>query len=406
MRIALLSQPANFHCRKWAAALVRAGAQVCVYSLDDRTEIPEVSVRQIPTSIRWGGRYRFPAYWTTAASLRRILADDRIDLLHPMGLTPFGLWGMWSGFRPLVPAAIGADVFDFLPRHLIPPGHLNWSAKKRNYLSYEKIKYILSKNIYRNWIIQLVAQSDALTCDNQPLQQALMQGFAARDVRLIRWGIPTASDSSGNDHWPHVARELGIPADARLLLAPRGANPFYGADIILQAFALLLSEASSLIHEKNIFSLMLTAGYPVSESIRRLAQQLAAMARFRLVERVFDAREMQALWSRTDVFISAPAYDGFSAAETEGRWAGALPVLNDIPAHREWADPDRNAWIVQPFTAENLAATLKQLIPQIEDLRPTVRRLSRDWIARYADLDRQAGQFLQLADRVIRKARQ
>jgi glycosyltransferase involved in cell wall biosynthesis len=198
---------------------------------------------------------------------------------------------------------------------------------------------------------------------------------------------------------------LGWPIDARLILAPRGANHFYSADVVLNSFLILINKYKNYL-KSNYYFLLLSTGYPVSPYLLAEAGELVHSGRFHLVERVLDASEMQALWSRTDVFVSAPAYDGFSAAETEGRWAGALPVLNDIPAHREWAIPDQNAWIVKPFSAENLAGTLAALLPRIDELRPIAQALNRAWIAEHADLDVQARQFLTFAESVVRRTRQ
>lgn len=395
MRIALLSVPANFHCRKWAAALARAGAEVSVYTLDEPAPIAGVQVVSIPTRMRLGGRYRFPAYWTTAPELARRLRDDGTDLLHPLHLTPFGLWGLWSGFRPMIPAAIGADVFDFLPRRLTPAGHLHWSATARGF-SPSRLKHEAGRPLYRRWLRRLVQQADALTCDNEPLRQALVAGFGAAPdrVRLVRWGVNTGAAPPDPATARRLAEEFGWPADAELVLAPRGANAFYGADVILEAFETLI--VSGTLPAKFCF-VLLSAGYAVSPSIEEKSRMLEATGRFRFVRRTLAAEEMRPLWSRTAAFVSAPAYDGFSAAETEGRWAGALPVLNDIPAHREWAEDGRDAWLVEPFTAERLAETLAALLPQADALRPAAAELNRAWIREHADLDGQAREFLELA---------
>lgn len=53
-----------------------------------------------------------------------------------------------------------------------------------------------------------------------------------------------------------------------------------------------------------------------------------------------QSNELHNLLLGADVFISIPRSDGTSASLLEAMAAGATPVVNDLPANREWVDPD------------------------------------------------------------------
>jgi glycosyltransferase involved in cell wall biosynthesis len=398
MRIALLSDPTNFHCQKWAVALQRAGAEITVIGFTT-AELPNVEVIAFPTTAQ---RLRYYDFWYCRKALKKTLLKKGIQLLHPLHLTPYGSWGYWSGFRPMVPAAMGADVFEYIPEYQ-PLITRHWDSNtlqaptwwQRQMLSWRRWWF-------RKQVRQLLAAVDWLTADNMPLCKALSTYFRVlpSQVRLLRWGIdPELFDTITESDSVAVYRQLGISVMRPLIFSPRGARPLYQADIILKAFEYILQ--NQLITDHHF--LLLGAGYTAGTEIVNQARTLQTRYpnQFTFYGDQLTARQMAALWRCTTIFVSAPVYDGYSAALAEGRYAGAIPIVNAIPGNEEVITDRYNGLIVSPFSAEKLAEAVLFAYQQRASIQPIFAERNRNWIIGNSLLAVAANQFINWAGETI-----
>ena len=78
--------------------------------------------------------------------------------------------------------------------------------------------------------------------------------------------------------------------------------------------------------------------------------------------------ELHGLLGKASVYVSAPASDATSAALLEAMAAGVVPVVNDLPANREWVDAtfgeicDRSPSVAQ-LAGAIVAATRRERHP-------------------------------------------
>jgi glycosyltransferase involved in cell wall biosynthesis len=200
--------------------------------------------------------------------------------------------------------------------------------------------------------------------------------------------------------WPPSEAPAGVErlSAPHWLLAPRGATRFYGADVILKAFQAYCEKGGTT------FALILLQGaYPLdptlSPTIYHLEKQYKNM--FLFFRKRLDKKYMSYLWQHAAAFISAPVYDGYSYAVAEGRWHGALPIVNAIPAHREILTHGYNAWFVEPFTPEKLTEALFHIEALLQNSPPFWKERNRAWIARYSDLSTNAQLFLAIAEKAL-----
>ncbi|MBX3101463.1 MAG: glycosyltransferase [Bacteroidetes bacterium] len=385
MHIALLTLPGNFHAQKWARALQAAGAQVSIYSFED-TQLPDVRCVQLRARVRRRGRYHFLSYWWGGADLRRQLLADGIDVVHALHLTPFGIWGMHSGFRLLVAGALGADVLEYVPQ--APAVAYGATRAQAGWLR------ALKRAWFGRQVRTVVHKARLVTADNRVLQLALQQhmGVSPQKLRLLPWGVADAIRKPDTGRVPAVFQHLGIPPGQRLILAPRGATAFYQADTILEAFARFLSQGTSPEHT----CVLMSAGYAAAPPLAAQAEFLARQYPGRMVwvPAQLDAEDMGALWTQADVCISAPLYDGYSATVAEARVAGAVLLVNDIPAYRELLQPDVHARFVVPFSAENLTQWLQDTLAHLPAWQARLQPANRAWAAQHADMQPSAEAFL------------
>ncbi len=387
MHLGILSQPSNFHCQKWAKALQNAGHTITVISLEPYT-IPNVPCINLNKKDTWD----YQDFYFTRKKLKEVLKTEKIEVLHPLHLTPYGVWGYWADFQPMIPAAMGADVFEYLPYHAIPElAYRHWKNLTFQPNFFSRLKNWATKSFHKSMVKKVLMHSQYITADNQTLIKALNEYFHVPLEKLVlqRWGIEEEIfHLIEESDYTYVLQKYGLDAEQPIILSPRGLMPVYQADIILNAFAKLVSEY------KNYQWVMLSAGYSIPITLKSFIYSLEQKHKnFHCIKVQIPREEMAVLWKKTKVFISAPIYDGYSAAIAEGRYVGAIPVVNKIPGNEEVIQNEVNGIIVHPFTPSNLTKTLKKILDDIDTWYSQFLPINQDWIQKHGLIQHDAKQF-------------
>lgn len=395
MRIAILSDPNNFHTQKWALALQRAGAEVRTFSFDPPAKEGPPHI-QLPLP----GKLNYTAYLRSGPALAAALQAEKIDVVNALNLTPFGVWAARSGFRPLILSAMGADVWEFLPGRLRPEGLAtrSWDNLEGQAWGWQAQKARLLRPFYRRWVKQALAAADHITADNQPLVDALQAGFGvpAERLSLLRFGLEPELFEPDPALLAALLQRLGIPPGHRIVLSPRGLKSVYQADIILDGFRRVLATGRA-----DTCFVLLGAGYPIAPSLLAQADAPEFQGRLRIVTERLSRAELAQLWNAVDIFVSAPIYDGYSAAVAEGRYAGAVPLVNAIPGNLEVITHQVNGWVCDPFDGARLAAALTQLLDELAHWKPLFAGKNRTWIMQHSLVDENARKLLERASGLI-----
>lgn len=401
MHIGILSDPANFHTKKWACALQKAGAKVTVFSFsqDWIQGVPCVSIEPKSTI---NGQLTYRSYLAGGPDLFEELVRHKIDLINPINVTPFSVWGMRSGFRPMVSIAMGADILEYPSRfselEIDPERIWNSNATKMGLLS--KVQYRFKWSVFRKYIKQALEASDLITGDNLELVYAVRNWFDIPDerVKLNRWGVEPATFTTDEAKRSALRKKYGVRDWQKVVLSPRGMKPVYQGDVILDAFERLVRRGV-----RDLKLIMLSAGYDIPPEVDAKAIALAEQfENFHYERSLLPRQEVIDLWSIVDSFVVAPVYDGYSNALAEGRYAGAIPIVNDISAHRELLAHQKNAWMVDPFTPEHLADGIIKVMEEYEHWQGEFAPLNRAWIEAHSLLDENITSFLADCESVLR----
>jgi glycosyltransferase involved in cell wall biosynthesis len=393
MRIAVLSDPNNFHTQKWALALQAAGAEVVVMSYD-RYWGAELNAVQLSPPVGRSGKYSYIDYVRGGKVLREALAAHRIDVLNPLNVTPFGVWAMQSGFHPTVACAFGADILEYPPRLELSPataGRL-WESTELQPSRWQRWQLALKRRYFRKKVAAALDFADLVTGDNQFLVDCMRDWFGLSPAKLtvLRWGVEPPLFEVPEADLEALRLQFGILPGQKVVLSPRGAKPIYQTDIILDGIAQVLAGGRS----DTVF-IQLGAGYAVAPAIAAQAEALAARhPQFKFVAEALPRQQLHALWRLVDAFVSAPVYDGYSAALAEGRYVGAIPIVNDIPAHRELIVHGKNGWVCAPFTAGQLASDLNHLLDHCDKYKALFAPPNRAWIDQHSRLAANADRFI------------
>lgn len=398
MHIGVLSDPNNFHTQKWAQGLHAAGAGVTVFSMF-RGAVPGIPSVYIPPQFTRGGQLTYFSYLYTLKGLREALTSHGVDVVNPINITPFGVWAARAGVSPIAAVAMGADILEYPPKRSARdfPDARAWArARAAAPGPLGRAVDTLKWHGFRREVHKALHAATFITADNLVLVDAVKNWFAIPPdkVHLNRWGIEPARFEVDPTQRAALRQKFGIEADQRVILSPRGMKPIYQGDLILNSFEQLLNDGPD-----RLKLIMFSAGYDIPESLRQQARQLAARdTRFFFQEDLLPREEVLALWSLVDIMISAPVYDGFSNALCEACYAGVIPVVNDIPATREWIVHQQNGWVIAPFTSDNLTKSLKSLLADLPTWKQRFSAANRCWVQAHALLDANIQAFLRLCE--------
>jgi hypothetical protein len=102
---------------------------------------------------------------------------------------------------------------------------------------------------------------------------------------------------------------------------------------------------------------------------------------------------MAALWHLTDVMISIPVADAYSSALAEARWAGAVPIVNALPAVREVAEHGTHAYLLLDTRVQTLVKACRTVLHDLPAWKHRLRQPNRDWMLRHGLLSQGVERF-------------
>ena len=391
MRIGILSQASNFHCQKWAIALHKAGFEVVVFSLEN-ADIPNVKVVSLHQ-----GSYNYFTFWKTRNRLKKTIQQEKIDVLNPMHLTPFGTWARWANAGiPVIAQAMGADVLEYAPKNeplYNTVQQRGWAkaklSPKRTLIEEFKHKY------FTRQVQKFCDFADYLIPDNEWIAHGLEHWFKVpkEKYHVAYWGIETEKfDLVTEQDTEYIRQLLQLKPHQKIVLSPRGIKPIYQADIIFDAFKHLAG-----FWGDRIKFVMLGASYGGNQGFIHTIQKYAQENPNFVYVPYLPSSYMPALWKMTDIFVSAPIYDGYSAALAEGRYAGAIPVVNHTPATENLIFNGKNGFIIRNFTSKKLASVLNAALQSIEELKPKFAAYNKKWTLENGLFSQTVEKFIKIA---------
>lgn len=384
LKIGVIALPSSVLTEKWVQGLKQAGADVTIFSFESH-KIKNVTCVQVqpPTFLK----AKEPNYWwflLAGKQLRQCLKRHNIQIINPINISPYGVWAMQAKFQPMVGCAIGTDILLHQPdlaivhaaRNIFTKEHTKW----RNQLLFK-----LKKSVFKYFVHKALHQSDWVVGDNLVLVDAMKRVFGMPDERvaLNRWGVEPEYFDLPSEAIEDLAVRYQIPRNKKVVLSPRGLFLLYQPDLIFEAFTQVLEKG-----RKDTVFVVLTPGHNGQPPQSVLNQITALEARFpeqvRFIRTPLARTEVLGFWRLVDVFISAPTHDGYSNAVAEGRWAGAIPILNDIPASYEILEDGKTGFIVSPFNPTNLAKTIEKALDELDVLKPRMAAENRRWIEKHS----------------------
>lgn len=287
-------------------------------------------------------------FWRYAWPVRRIIRSLNPYMVHAHQFGAHALYAWFSGCKRLVVSAWGSDI-------LLRPKQ---------------------SRFYRRLIRFLIPKMSLITAVSNQIEKELID-LGAKPERILKFpmGIPQHEYEKLADY---VARKELV------ICSPRLHEPLYNINIILEAFARIVSDFPA------VELWLLGDGSLTGDLQRYVAENQTPRVTFWGRLSPADALEKMA---RSMVMVSIPRSDGTPVSMLEGMAAGCLMVVSDLPTYHDWINDGVNGLIVAS-TVEDLTRALRRSIED-KDLREKAARVNRELIKKRAIWEEQFERMLE-----------
>jgi glycosyltransferase involved in cell wall biosynthesis len=274
--------------------------------------------------------YMLSGIFTAAALMRK----NRCELIHAHWVIPAGLIAVIIGRlyrKPVVVTAHGSDIL------VIP---------KRNYLLKRCAQFVLNN-------------ADAITSVAAHVTARIQEmGIRPEKIVTLPMSVPAGDftpDGPGFAEW-----------DAEtVIFSNRSLYPVYDVQLLVKAAPLIVDKAPGT-------RICIAGTGPELHSISSLAESLGMSEQVQVLGEIPHEHMPKYLRSAA-VYVSTALSDGASVSLLEAMACGAVPVVADIPANREWIRDGENGFLFPPGDSRALAEKIQQCLTRLD-----VRKKARD----------------------------
>ena len=244
--------------------------------------------------------------WHEIRKVRAIIADYCPDIIHVHQANNYGYVTAVANRKrvPLVLTTWGSDVL-VLPKQGI---------------------------IHRAVACRSLREADFITADACFMADAIHGLVGRSDVAIANFGVDIA------------AAQEARPRE-RVIYSNRLHHDLYNIDRIIAG-------AAQFLKPHHDWSLTIAGSGPNTEALKALAAARLPANQYRFVG--FVAPEVNRVHSlNAHIYVSIPTSDGTSMSLLEAMACGAIPVVSDLPANREWVRDGENGVVLRNGNLED-----------------------------------------------------
>jgi glycosyltransferase involved in cell wall biosynthesis len=376
VKICYLCHADNYHIKKWAHALANRGHELHLITFRPyQYDHPKIFVHCLESIFK---RIYYFDFIAIVPAVRKLLDQLDPNVTIASFANTYGLTAQLADARPRIIQTWSRDIA--APDSV--SAREDWMAKNIG-------KCVLER-------------ADAITTDSHNFAELLSDRWPELGSKILPtpWGIETKRYEVNPQNRTEAKTSLGIPIDATVVTSIRGVYWYYNPELLLSALLQLLSNDQC---PDNLHVIVLTLAHPRTSRIQELLDKLAETNRVHLLDRYLPYEELYKVWAASDFFISIPKFDGVSEALQEGRMAGAIPILNDIPANREVADEGKHALYVHANAPEQLADQISAHLSLPEADVKRMRQANKKWVMKHANIDQTLDRLQELFERLTNR---
>lgn len=380
MRICYLADGRYIHSHRWLRYFSNHGHKTFLLSFAPLTQSDVDAVEKA------GGRYLgeltpfyLKRFWRTAAQisrLRRILREEKIDVLHSHFVGVNAWYGALSRFHPAVITVMGGDILGE-----------DWKP---------------GPDIRERWLTPYALRNaDLITCWSNKLINVVRR-YSGPDVPIavVHGGIDLERFSSNGSRPQYLLERLDLPGNARVILSPRLMRPLYNLDKIASAAATVCAAVPEAYFVFAVLPVSTDEAYRAK--VQEIFSQGSARDRVRFVGPI-SHDEMPDYYRLADVTISIPSSDGTPMSVLESMACGTPVIVSRIPNYdAHYIEDQKTVLMVDQTDPDAIATTLVRLL-QDRELAQHLGAEAKQRVVASASYESQMAKMNELYEQVSRK---
>ena len=379
MRICYLADGRYIHSHRWLRYFSNHGHQTFLFSFAPLTRSNIDAVEK--AGAKYLGElspFHLKRFWHTAAQisrLRRLLREEKIEVLHSHFVGVNAWYGALSRFHPAVITVMGGDILgeDWKPGPDI---------RER----------CLTPFALRN--------ADLITCWSNKLIPVVRRFTRPQvPIEVIHGGVELERFSPGSRP-QYLLERLGLPQTARVILSPRLMKPLYNLDTIAAA----AETVCAAVPETYFVFAVLPTGKDESyeAKVREIFERGAAKDRIRYVGSI-PHDEMADYYRLAEVTVSIPSSDGTPMSVLESMACGTPVLVSRIPNYDTHYIEDQKTVMMADQKDPGAVATALIRLLQDRTLAERLAAEAKGRVVASASYESQMAKMNELYEKVSRK---
>ena len=338
MRICYLADGRYIHARRWLRYFSGRGHEMSLLSFAPMTQEHIDAVEQAGAKYLGElGPFHLKLFWRTVAQisrLRKLLREEKIDVVHSHFVGVNAWYGALSQFHPAVITVMGGDILGE-----------DWQP---------------GPDIRERWLTPYALRNaDLITCWSNNLVPVVRRFSGQVPIEVVHGGVELARFFPG-PRPQYLLERLNLPETARVILSPRLMRPLYNLDQIATAAE---SVCAAVPDTYFIFAVLPEATDKVLEArVRDIFARGPAHDRVRFVGAI-PHDEMADFYRLADVTVSIPSSDGTPMSVLESMACKTPVLVSRIPNYdSHYIEEEKTVMMVEPKDPEAIATALSILL--------------------------------------------
>lgn len=363
MKVLLLSDIRSVHTLKWANSLQEKGIEVILFGLLNKNcekFHPSIKIfsHNIASEIaeKEESGIQKLNYLKALPFIRRIIKEEKPDIVHSHYISSYGLLGVLSGFKPLVSSVWGTDIVKF-PR--FSPLHK------------AAIKYVLSKST------KILATSDFLANE--------IGLYSSKNVEITHFGVDISKfnpkENSSNDNEITIGIVKNLESN-------------YGIDLLLKVFSSVISK----VKDKKVKLIIAGDGTKASE-FKEIAQSLNLNGEVKFLGRVPN-NEIQSVHNLCDFEVYPSLFEAFGVSVIEASACGVPVIATNIGGLPAIIINNETGLLIEPGNFTMLEEAMLKMIND-KDLREKLGKAARNHIVKNYNFDDSVNKVISIYNSVL-----
>ena len=329
MKVLILGNGASIHVEKWVNALIEAGLEIVLFSLNDfnrekYSNSSELSLFSFGLNgesyFKKGGSLNKINYLRVLPTLKKIIKEHQPDLVHSHFCSSYGSIGALLNFHPYIVSVWGSDIYDF-PKH-------NLFFKK-------VVKFALKR-------------ADMILSTSNVMAKETLK-YTNKEIQVTPFGVDTS-----------IFKKLSVEKESNEIIIGtiKKLDYKYGIDTLIESFDNLLKRNP----EKNLKLEIVGIG-PDEKKLKELVFQKQLAEHVRFIGFVPNT-EVPKYLNRFDVYVALSRLDSesFGVAIVEAMACETPVVVSNVDGFSEVVVNNVCGFIVPKENPKLAADKIEELI--------------------------------------------